>query len=395
MSVPRPARARRASRQPASGNQDSAVEALAARVQRTIAARGLIRRGERVLVGVSGGADSVTLLHMLASWRELLALSLCAVHVDHQLRPESARDAAWVRQLAARLQIPLIVERRDVQARCREHGWSLEDGARRVRYQCFASAAAQHSAHVLALAHTADDQAETVLMRLLRGSGLTGLSGIPMTRPLERVRVVRPLLSVWRQELLAYLRHHELSYRDDASNEDVRFTRNRIRHQLLPLLERDYNPQTKSVLVQLAEQCRDDSAYLEHLAGRHWKRLAKISRSGEVAIAVHPFARQAVSLQRYLVRRAVRQVRGELTEFEFRHWREIDALLAPGAAIGAVAHLPGGVRVSRHAERLVFACLQEAPSALPADRPLQASSAETFQDAARARSASPALAPRY
>lgn len=395
MSAPRPARARTASRQPAPGTQASAVEALAARVQRTIAARGLIRRGERVLVGVSGGADSVTLLHMLASWREWLALSLCAVHVDHQLRPESARDAAWVRQLAARLQIPLIVERRDVQALCREHGWSLEDGARRARYQCFASAAARYSAHVLALAHTADDQAETVLMRLLRGSGLTGLSGIPMTRSLERVRVVRPLLSVWRQELLAYLRHHELSYREDASNEDVRFTRNRIRHQLLPLLERDYNPQTKSILVQLAEQCRDDGAYLEQLAGRHWKRLAKINRSGEVAIAVRPFARQAVSLQRYLVRRAVRQVRGELTEFEFRHWREIDALLAPGAAIGAVAHLPGGVRVSRYAERLVFARLQEASSAPADDRSLQAPSAGTFQDAAKARSAGPALAPRH
>lgn len=361
-------------------DQDHAVESLAQRVQRTIAAHGLIRPGERVLVGVSGGADSVVLLHMLASWRAKLGLSLCVVHVDHQLRAESAREAAWVQQLATRLEIPFIAQRCDVRSLCAEHGWSLEDGARRARYQCFAAAAAQFSVHVLALAHTADDQAETVLMRLLRGSGLTGLGGIPMTRLLERVRVVRPLLSVWRQEILAYLQQQELSCQDDASNADVRFTRNRIRHQLLPLLERDYNPRTKSALVQLAEQCRDDSAYLEHLAGRHWKRLAKVSRSGEISIAVHSLARQAISLQRYLVRRAVREVRGELTEFEFRHWLEIESLLQD-ASIGAIAHLPGGVRVSRQAERVVFTRVAEQPR-------------KTARQETIASQASPVLAPQ-
>ena len=391
MSALRIARTRTVTHHPARpGQRKAAVEDLARRVQRTMAVQGLIHRGERVLVGVSGGADSVTLLHMLASWRDQLALSLCAVHVDHQLRPESARDATWVRQFAEGLNVPIMVECCDVRSLCRERGWSLEDGARRVRYQCFAASAVQYSAHVLALAHTADDQAETVLMRLLRGSGLAGLSGIPIVRSLEHVRVVRPLLPVWRWEILEYLASQGLSHREDASNLDVRFTRNRIRHQLLPLLERDYNPQAKSVFVQLAEQCRDDSAYLEQLAGRHWKRLAKISPAGEVSLAMRPLARQAVSLQRYLVRRAVRQVRGELTEFEFRHWREIDALLQ-GGPVGAEAHLPGGVRVSRAAEHLVFKRVQESPASFLAEQPLEAPS-ETFQGASAARRLRPALA---
>lgn len=326
---------------------------LLQRVSERLAADHLIIRGDRVIVGVSGGADSVALLHVLVGLQTPLQLTLGALHVDHQLRPESAADAAFVQALCRRLRVPVLIERHDVSARCRAERWSLEDGARRIRYQCFVTAATQRSANVIALAHTADDQAETVLMRLLRGSGLTGLSGIPRTRALDGTRLVRPLLDVWRQDILQYLRQHRLSFREDASNRDVQFTRNRIRHELLPLLEQGYNPQIKAALVQLAEQCRSDNASVESLASRHWKRVAKIAPSGEVALTLRPLSRQSGAVQRSLVRRAVRHIRGDLLEFEYRHWQEIERLVS-GGPTGAIAHLPGGVRVRRRPDRLEF-----------------------------------------
>jgi tRNA(Ile)-lysidine synthase len=190
-------------------------------------------------------------------------------------------------------------------------------------------------------------------MRLLRGSGLTGLAGIPVMRVSEGIRIVRPLLDCWRDEVTAYLTRVGLTYRQDASNTDRRFVRNRIRHELLPLLARDYNPHMKAALVQLAERCRVDDAYLQSAAGRHWKRLAKPSRSGEICLRLPVLARQPQALQRQLVRQALREIRGDLNQFEFRHWVELERLLRPRAARAAV-HLPGGVQVVREQDRLCF-----------------------------------------
>ncbi|MDP3703784.1 MAG: tRNA lysidine(34) synthetase TilS [Candidatus Omnitrophota bacterium] len=328
-------------------------DTLVARVRRAISDLQLIRRHDRVVVGVSGGLDSVTLLHLLVRLRPSMRLTVYAVHVDHQLRAESGEDASFVQELTARLNVPVVVDRRDMAALCRREGWSLEDGARRIRYQCFVEAAARYSARVVALAHTADDQAETVLMRLLRGSGLTGLAGIPVAREIAGVHIVRPLLHCWRQELAAYLTRVGLTHRDDASNTDRRFVRNRIRHELLPLLARDYNPNIKAALVQLAGQSRVDHAYLQSAAQRYWKRVARATRSGDVSLKLPTLARQPEALQRELVRQALRQIRGDLNQFEFRHWRELERLMQAPPARAAV-HLPGGVQVIREADQLRF-----------------------------------------
>lgn len=328
-------------------------EPFVVRIRREMLSLQLVHRDERVMVGVSGGADSVALLSVLVQLQPTLRLTLCVVHVDHQLRHDSAADAAFVQALAARYQVPAVIEQRDVEALCRAHRWSLEDGARRIRYESFLKAAARWSADVVALAHTADDQAETVLMRLLRGSGLTGLAGIPVMREIQGIRIVRPLLNCWRQEILDYLASAGLTYRQDASNEDRRFLRNRIRHELLPALSRDYNPNIKQALVQLAGQSRVDGTYLESAAQRHWKRMARPLRKGEIALKLPALTRQPQALQRQLVRRALRQLQGDLNQFEFRHWLELERLLGPDAARAAV-DLPGGVRVVREHDRLCF-----------------------------------------
>ena len=337
-------------------------DTLAVRVERTIQTQRLFARHARVVVGVSGGADSVGLLHLLCELRARWSLTLHVAHLDHGLRADSAEDAAFVQALGVSQGIPTTIERRDVAARCTAEGWSLEDGARRMRYQFFLEVSRRHAATHIALAHTADDQAETVLMRILRGSGLLGLGAIPMTRPLDEMWIVRPLLEVWRREVVDYLQVQGAAYRDDASNRDPRFVRNRIRHELLPLLEERYNPNVKGALTQLAAQSQTDYAYLQRAAQRQWKRTAKVGPPSQVTIAIATFLRQPKALQCQLVRQAIQQVHGDLTQFEFRHWIEIERLVTERPA-GSCVDLPGGVQWRREHDRVT--CRQLTPQTHP------------------------------
>ena len=327
------------------------MDDLRERIRQTIVTARLLRAGDRVLVGVSGGPDSVALVHLLVSLKEELRLWLSVVHVDHQLRPDSARDAAFVEELAQRLEVPVTIVTRDVRAAITARGLSLEDGARRIRYDAFLEVARQHQVTRLALAHTADDQAETVMMRLIRGAGITGLTAIPLTRPLEEVLVIRPLLGVRRQEVLAYLAAHGVAVRQDATNQDLRFLRNRIRAKLLPLLEHEYNPHMTVLLNQLAEQCRVDADFLRTAAQRYWKRLVK-SQDGHLVVRIEGFVKQPQALQRQLIRLAIQRLQGDLTGFEFRHWLEIEQLFTNRPA-GTVLDLPGELQLERGRDRVI------------------------------------------
>ncbi len=328
------------------------VHPVTLRVRTVIRSHRLVAAGDRVLVGVSGGPDSVALIHILSTLQSSLKIRLIMVHVDHQLRADSANDAARVSQLAQQLGLPLEVVTRDVRRETAGRGWSLEDAARRVRYQAFLEAARRHAACRLALGHTADDQAETVLMRLIRGAGLTGLTGIPQTRLLSDVIVIRPLLGIRRGDIVAYVEQHRLTTCEDATNQDPSFLRNRIRTQLFPLLERDYNLQIKTLCCQLAEQCQVDAAYLQRSAGRYWKRLVKTQGSALV-IRWDALARQPEAIQRALLRLAIQRLQGDLAGFEFRHWLEIQRLVTE-RPVGTVLDLPGPLQLERRRDHLVL-----------------------------------------
>ena len=329
------------------------MDELLATVRRTVFTSKLFSPGARILIGVSGGPDSVALLHLLTLLRPAWRLTLHLAHLDHGLRNDSRQDAEFVRQLGHDWGVPATIERREVDAICHRQGWSLEDGARRIRYEFLQEAARNRSMEYVALAHTADDQAETVLMRLFRGTGLMGLGAMPMQRELgeqqppasdrggERLWLIRPLLEVWRGEVVAYLTRAGVTSREDATNADRRFVRNRIRHELLPLLERHYNPNIKVALTQLADQSRWDYAYLRDAANRQWKRLTKMTPGiPRLAISIPVFLRQPKALQRQLVRQAIRCVRGDTTKFEFRHWREAERLFTE-QPVGTQLDLPG------------------------------------------------------
>jgi len=327
------------------------MDEFEAAVNQALAAHRLLSPGARVVVAVSGGADSIALLHTLVALRPAWRLSLFIAHLDHALRPDSSDDAEFVRWLGQRLEIDTSIERHDVGARCAQEECSLEDGARRIRHQFLLEVARRRSAEAIVLAHTADDQAETVLMRLLRGTGLMGLGAIALKRPIEDRWLIRPLLEIWRSEVIAYVRRKGVAFREDPTNRDRRFLRNRIRHELLPLLERDYNPNVKSVLAHLAEQSRWDYAYLQEAAGRQWKRTVKV-RPRVVEVSMAAFLHQPPALQRQLLRQAIQQIKGDVRALEFRHWMEIQRLFTE-RPVGTLLDLPGGVQLRRERDRVL------------------------------------------
>jgi tRNA(Ile)-lysidine synthase len=226
----------------------------------------MLAGGETVLVAVSGGPDSVALLYLLRELAATWHLTLHVLHVDHQLRADSARDGEAVRRLAADLRVPAEVVRVTVAGRA-----SLEAAARAARYRALAARAEQLGAHRIALGHTADDQAETVAMRLLEGSGVRGLAGIPPMRG----RVIRPLIAESRAALRVLLTEAQLPWLDDPSNRDPRFLRNRIRHELLPMLAASYNPRIGEALTRVGRLMRGTADALERVATRELERLAR------------------------------------------------------------------------------------------------------------------------
>lgn len=232
------------------------------RVLQAIGRHGMFRPGDRVGVAVSGGADSVALLRLLVDLRSELGIFLAVLHFNHQLRgAESDADEAFVAALAAQLGLEFVGGREDVAAAAREHRWNLEDAARRLRYAFFRSALGEAGGTArlarVAVAHSADDQAETVLARLVRGTGPAGLAAIYPVKDF----VVRPLLEIRRSELREYLNQIGQSWREDASNRDVQRLRARLRHDVLPLLERSLQPALVPHLVRLAELAREDEAF--------------------------------------------------------------------------------------------------------------------------------------
>jgi tRNA(Ile)-lysidine synthase len=228
-----------------------------AAVRRALAGPG-IAAGQRLVVGVSGGADSVALLDAVAALAPARGLRLLAAHLDHGLREDSADDARFVADLCAERGVPLRSARADVRARARRDRRGLEAAARAERHAFLARVRREERAALVLLAHTRDDQAETVLLRLLRGAGTRGLRGaLP-----ARGGIVRPLLECGRAELRAYLAARGADWRDDATNADTAILRNRIRHDLLPRLVRDYQPGAARLLARTAELAHDDDAYL-------------------------------------------------------------------------------------------------------------------------------------
>jgi tRNA(Ile)-lysidine synthase len=296
------------------------------RVLDYIQSRGLIADGQTLLVAVSGGQDSVCLLHILNNLQSVLNIRLHVAHLDHQLRgKESAADAKYVAALAKKLDIPATIAKRDVQAYRKAHHISLEEAAREVRYAFLAETAASIGASAAAVGHTSDDQAETILLHLVRGTGTKGLRGLQPVSQLklnkQQLTVLRPLLEVSHAETGAYCESFNLRPRQDASNLLLEPLRNRVRLELLPLLK-GYNPRIVDSLRRTAQLSGDDIDCLENEADCFWQQIA-VYQDNRVVLEKHIVEHLGISLQRILLRKAVETVTGTLKDIEARHIEEM------------------------------------------------------------------------
>jgi len=317
---------------------------LAERVLHFIRQHHLALGQHPLLVAVSGGQDSVCLLHVLVKLQPELNTELHVAHLDHQLRgAESEADAQYVAELARQFGITSTVEKRDVEAYQAQQRLSLEEAAREVRYTFLAEVAGSIGAEQVAVGHTSDDHVETLLMHLIRGTGTRGLRGLqPISRwqsSANNLTIIRPLLQVSRQETADYCRHHQLVTRIDTSNFSLSPLRNRVRQQLLPLLQ-SYNPRIVETLLRTADIAADDLAFLEKEVARVWDKVVQ-KHEDTIVLDKTEFLDLPSGLQRHLLRRAIEDLLGSLKDIEARHIEEVmDALVKPA---GRSLNLPGGL----------------------------------------------------
>lgn len=316
-------------------------------------------KDERVVVAVSGGADSLALLLALEelTGADKLALVLTVAHLDHGLRAEAGRsDARWVAEVATGLGFEAALGRASVTERAEATGDNLEQAARRARYEFLAATAGERGARLVLVAHTLDDQAETVMLRLLRGSGAEGLSGIEPVRRLDEgqeVLLARPLLR-WarRSDTEQYCRHRGAQWLVDTMNTDERFARVRVRRRLLPLMQ-SFNGRVVEALARTAELLREDSAVLERAAAELLSAASEDKAQKVSPLLIDVLRGAPPALRRRALRQWLARGRGGLRRLEMTHLLAVEALLA-GERGGRVAELPGGALVSRKLGRLYF-----------------------------------------
>ncbi len=318
---------------------------LLAEVQRTVERYHMISSGDRVLVAVSGGADSMALLHALVALRNTVRCELLVAHLDHALRPSSSEDARFVADIAAGLGLDFVSQREDVARLAALAHRGLEETARDARHAFLTRVADARCATKIALGHTVDDQAETVLFRLARGTGLDGLAGM---EPIHG-RWIRPLLSVRRDEARRFLAERSLPWRDDETNADVRFARNRIRERVLPELSA-VNAQAVRAVARSAELAREARSLARYVVGRVWAEVCRAEREGVVIIARQELVELPPAVQSVLVREAMRRARGDLDGVGRPH---VAAARRVAVRADGELHLPR-LRVRASAEEMEF-----------------------------------------
>jgi tRNA(Ile)-lysidine synthase len=305
---------------------------------------------EKVLVAVSGGIDSSVLLHLLHHLSQTEGYSLCVAHLNHMLRgEESQRDADFVRDSASRLGLEVTISSIAVKEVEGKGSGSVQESARRVRYDFLEEVAAKVGAQKIALGHTRDDQAETVLVNLLRGAGMPGLRGIP---PVREGRFVRPLIETSRKEIEEYALRNRISFVTDSTNLEESYLRNRIRLHLLPLLCEQYNPRLPQTLAGIASILAEEEALLESLASARLSPILLLQEKGRIALSIPGLLREPVALRRRILIEASRLASSSYFPLSHRHIFALEELLS--ARNGSQLSLPRRMVAIKEYDRLVF-----------------------------------------
>lgn len=331
---------------PASRSKKKTEKQILRTVRETIARYEMFGPGDSVLVAVSGGSDSVALIHILNTIAGEYPFQLAVAHLNHCLRAqESERDAEFVADLAGEFYLPCYLEKKDVAAfqRCRR--LSPEEAARQVRYEFYDAVAAKNGFNKIALGHHADDNAELVLMNLLRGSGPLGLSGIA---PVRNNKIVRPLIHLKRSEILDYISEKKITFVTDSSNTDPAFRRNKIRHYLIPELKKSYNPAIVDSLNRLGEIMQAEDQWIDDAIEPVFTDCVLSRTSHRISLAIPGVNGMDLAAGRRIIRKAIFSVKQDLRRITFLHVDAVLELAKKGQACSSL-DLPGGVRVIKDA----------------------------------------------
>ncbi len=329
---------------------------LIKKVEKTVSEYDMLKENDSVLVGVSGGADSVALIHILNEIALPFSLKLGVAHLNHSLRGnESDDDARFVAAVSDKLHLPCFIEKKDVIKYKTENGLSLEEAGRRVRYAFFEDIAEREGYNRIALGHTCDDNAELVLMYLIRGSGPLGISGIPPVRPglKDDLSIIRPLIKTARKEIIDYISEKNLSYVTDKSNLDEKYLRNRIRHHLIPELKAGYNLKIVETLNRLASIIRSEEEWMENELKFILNKNTLFTENNRIVLSVSGMNALHPAVKRRATRSAIAGVKGDLRRISYSHIELVSAQLEGNSDEWSL-DLPDRIRVSRTGGNLVI-----------------------------------------
>lgn len=324
-------------------------EKLLHTVEKTVNDYGMLTEKDSVVIGVSGGSDSVALLHILIALAPSFSLRLGVAHLNHGLRRNhSDKEAEFVAQIAERLDLPCYLHKEDVRKFQRQNRLSLEEAARRVRYAFLYQVASINKYNKIALGHHSDDNAELVLMNLFRGSGPLGLSGIP---PMRDEKIIRPLIESNRSEILEFLNQNRLEYISDPSNRDTKYLRNRVRHNLIPMLQTSYNPKISETLNRLSSIIRSEEEWIEDVIRPFFEKSILTVRDDSMTFSIPMLNQLHTATQRRIIRKAVAKIKGDLRRISFAQIGSVINLLKKGPIYGKL-DLSDRIRIQRNGDIL-------------------------------------------
>ena len=333
-------------------------------VEQTIRDHRMFQTGDAVLIGVSGGADSIALLDLISDFAPAFSLKLGIAHLNHSLRKaESDHDADFVAALGHSHHIAAYIDKVNVEAYKNQKKLSLEEAARHLRYDFFLKIARQNGFNKIALGHHADDNAELVLMFLLRGAGSLGISGIPPVRKIagRAIRIVRPLIKMTKPEIISFVNTKKLAYVTDRSNIDLQHLRNRIRLQLMPLLKDAYNPQIVAILNRLASIISAEEKWMTDMTHTLFRQAALPSPPQCVSLSISKIKALDAAPQRRVVRRALQNVKGDLRRISFKHIQTVLELMEGKIRFKSL-DFPDGIQIRCKADEIVFLKAESAPA---------------------------------
>ncbi|MDP8258097.1 MAG: tRNA lysidine(34) synthetase TilS [Candidatus Aadella gelida] len=332
-------------------NKKVSYSAFLKNVKDTIKQYDMLEKGDRVLVGVSGGADSVCLLKALIGIKKTLGIDIVVANLDHSLRgAESAKESLFVVKLSKELGVECVSEKINVKSRG-VRGMSVEEKARDARYKFFCRIAKEKRCTVIATGHTMNDQSETVIMKILYGSSISGLSGIPPVRKEKQFRIIRPLIRTGRKDIIGFLDGCGLHHIEDSSNKDMRFRRNRIRQEILPYLEK-YSPRIKRLLVNLSDTLREDISFIED-AKKNVNKNKGTGKSGSGEMKVKELLSLPETVRKTVLKELFINSGGNVKKLTYRHWIDMNGLIKSSGK-GKSLDLPGNVAIVKKKGKIVF-----------------------------------------